>query len=350
MGGGRLTSCFASLLVSLLAVTPRNDAIAQTPVACLAQGQLVTGVLTFERATHPGNGSQLSAYVLQLPTVRCAIDYRQETYGVRQIHLVKLDDDPLRKLVGQRITVRLDEVERSTTAYHFGNAISFKYALMTEPVVASNSPSAAIEVPTVRNEGTYAVPVLINKAITLDFVLDSGASDVSIPKDVFGTLVRAGTISKEDIIGSDTYTLADGSERKSVTFRIRSLKVGPVTLENVKGSVAEDVGPLLLGMSFLSRFKSWSVDNERHVLVLKWLAVGRTSPPPLMHHLRDRQAWLDNLRRSREHPAQHCVCRWVELGGRLGHGKRNSGRRCSRRGAGKQCADGTSDIDWSHTN
>jgi clan AA aspartic protease (TIGR02281 family) len=271
MERGRLTSCFASLLVALLAVTPRHEAIAQAPgaAACLAQGQVVTGVLTFERATHPGNGSQLSAYVLQLPTVRCAVDYRQETYGVRQIHLVKLDDDPLRKLVGQRITVRLNEVERSTTAYHFGNAISFKYALMTEPVVASTNPPGAVEVPMVRSGGTYGVPVLINKAITLDFVLDSGASDVSIPSDVFGTLVRAGTITKEDIIGSDTYTLADGSRKTSTTFRIRSLKVGPVVLENVKGSVAEDTGPLLLGMSFLSRFKSWSVDNERHVLVLK---------------------------------------------------------------------------------
>jgi hypothetical protein len=66
---------------------PNNEAIAQAQgsATCLTQGQLVTGVLTFERATHPGNGTQLSAYVLQLPTVRCAVDYKQETYGVRQI-------------------------------------------------------------------------------------------------------------------------------------------------------------------------------------------------------------------------------------------------------------------------
>ena len=32
--------------------------------------------------------------------------------------------------------------------------------------------------------GTYVVPVLINDAITLDFVVDSGAADVSIPADV----------------------------------------------------------------------------------------------------------------------------------------------------------------------
>ena len=117
--------------------------------------------------------------------------------------------------------------------------------------------------------GTFLVPVLINNAITLNFYLDSGASDVSIPSDVFGTLIRAGTITKSDILGADTYRLADGSSKKSITFRIRSLKVGPVTLENVKGSVAEDAGPLLLGMSFLSRFKEWTVDNQRHVLVLR---------------------------------------------------------------------------------
>jgi clan AA aspartic protease (TIGR02281 family) len=121
----------------------------------------------------------------------------------------------------------------------------------------------------VRNGGTYAIPVLINGAITLNFVLDSGATDVSIPSDVFGTLVRAGTVTERDIIGSETYTLADGSRKKATTFNIRSLKVGAVLIENVKGSVAEDAGPLLLGMSFLGRFPSWSVDNGRHILILK---------------------------------------------------------------------------------
>jgi predicted aspartyl protease len=72
-------------------------------------------------------------------------------------------------------------------------------------------------------------------------------------------------VAKGDLIGEETYTLADGSRKKSMTFYIRSLKVGPHTLENVRASVAEDSGLLLLGMSFLSRFSAWSVDNNRHV-------------------------------------------------------------------------------------
>ena len=50
---------------------------------------------------------------------------------------------------------------------------------------------------------TFVVPVLINNAITLDFVVDSGATDVSIPEDVVITLMRAGTIQAADFRGRE---------------------------------------------------------------------------------------------------------------------------------------------------
>jgi TPR repeat protein len=86
--------------------------------------------------------------------------------------------------------------------------------------------------------GTYVVPVLINNAITLDFLVDSGASDVSIPADVVTTLMRTGTLKQSDFLDQKTYRLADGSTVPSQTFRIRSLKVGNKVIENVNGSVA----------------------------------------------------------------------------------------------------------------
>ena len=113
------------------------------------------------------------------------------------------------------------------------------------------------------------MPVQINGAITLDFTVDSGAADVSVPADVFSTLARTSTIKDSDIIGEQTYVLADGSTSQSVTFTIRSLKVGDRVVENVRGSVAPSQGSLLLGQSFLERFKSWSIDNTKHVLLLE---------------------------------------------------------------------------------
>jgi len=109
---------------------------------------------------------------------------------------------------------------------------------------------------TEKRGGIFVVPVLINGAITLDFTLDSGAADVMVPADVFSTLVRTGTITDADITGEETYVIADGSKAKSVTFTIRSLKVGDKLVENVRGSVTPAQGNLLLGQSFLEHFKS----------------------------------------------------------------------------------------------
>jgi clan AA aspartic protease (TIGR02281 family) len=117
--------------------------------------------------------------------------------------------------------------------------------------------------------GTFVIPVTINNALQLAFIIDSGASDVSIPADVVLTLVRAGTITDTDFLGKRLYRLADGSTVPSQTFRIRSLTVGDRALENVTGSVASASASLLLGQSFLSRFRSWSIDNQRMVLMLE---------------------------------------------------------------------------------
>jgi predicted aspartyl protease len=128
---------------------------------------------------------------------------------------------------------------------------------------------AGTRVKLVKKGGTYAVPVLINGILTLKFTVDSGASDVTVPADVVITLMRTGTISKKDFVGKQRYRLADGRIIESRLFIIRSLKVGKKTVRNVRGSVAGVEGSLLLGQSFLSKFKSWSMDNTRHELVLE---------------------------------------------------------------------------------
>jgi predicted aspartyl protease len=95
------------------------------------------------------------------------------------------------------------------------------------------------------------VPVEINGTLKLDFAIDSGASDVSVPADVFSTLKRTSTVKQSSI------------------FKIRSLKIGELVVEDVKASVTPSHATLLLGQSFLERFKSWSIDNTTHELLLE---------------------------------------------------------------------------------
>lgn len=117
--------------------------------------------------------------------------------------------------------------------------------------------------------GVYVVPVRFNDMITLNAIVDSGASDMSIPADIVSTLIRTKTITDQDFLGQQTYVLADGSKVPSQRFHIRSLKVGNKTVENVVASIGSVNGEILLGQSFLNRFKSWSVDNEQHTLILR---------------------------------------------------------------------------------
>jgi len=136
----------------------------------------------------------------------------------------------------------------------------------SQPVqTASNN---AEGVPLSMEGGTFVIPVLINGQITLNFTIDSGAADVSVPADVVSTLMRTGTLQKSDFVGQKIYRLADGSTTPSATFLIRSLKVGNHLLENVTASVAPAQADLLLGQSFLNRFNSWSIDNKHQVLLL----------------------------------------------------------------------------------
>jgi clan AA aspartic protease (TIGR02281 family) len=188
------------------------------------------------------------------------------------------------------------KADQKTGLYYYIEAIydQFKFGAMVVKTVAQCSPvgnaieawvpqspipqrtvsyapvggSSQAVVPMVGDGGTFAVPVTINNQLTLKFVIDSGASDVSIPTDVVSTLVRTGTIADTDFLGSQTYKLADGSTVPSQRFLIRSLKVGNRTLENVTAGIAPVAGQLLLGQSFLKRFQSWSIDNGRSALIL----------------------------------------------------------------------------------
>jgi len=165
---------------------------------------------------------------------------------------VSATDDAARSL--QTVTSKLTPAQIHLAYQMAKRCKESNYKQCGEPQ-GNQDVSSVTSVPIQINRGTYVVPVLINNAITLDFVVDSGAADVSIPADVVMTLMRTGTLRRADFLGEKTYVLADGSKVPSQTFRIRSLNVGNKVLENVNGSVASVQGSLLLGQSFLSRFK-----------------------------------------------------------------------------------------------
>jgi predicted aspartyl protease len=71
-----------------------------------------------------------------------------------------------------------------------------------------------------------------------------------------------------------TSTLADGRKVINNLYTLPSLTIAGVTVHNVHCVVVQSGGGYLLGQAVLKKFKSWSIDNERHVLVLHQIAEG----------------------------------------------------------------------------
>ena len=140
------------------------------------------------------------------------------------------------------------------------------------PIVDASTQATSTQaqeiIPIEAHNGVYVVPLLINGVLTMKFIVDSGSADVSIPAEVAANLKRLGTVSDDDFLGSKTYILADGSKASSEIHRISSLKIGGLVMQNVTVRIASEKSGLLLGQSFLRRLKSWSVDNNRQVLII----------------------------------------------------------------------------------
>jgi clan AA aspartic protease (TIGR02281 family) len=117
--------------------------------------------------------------------------------------------------------------------------------------------------------GGWRLPVLINQSLSVPFVLDTGAFSVQIPADVYSVMQRQGTIKPEDSRGTASVVLADGSTHKEPRFLLRNLKVGDKILADILATVSPTGTDPLLGQSFLDRLGRYTVDNQRHVLILE---------------------------------------------------------------------------------
>lgn len=116
--------------------------------------------------------------------------------------------------------------------------------------------------------GVYALPVRLNGALSLDFVLDTGAAEVSISERVVAELIRLGALAPGDILIERNFTDASGRSARRRRILLRSVRIGAIEVNNVAASISGNTSPLLLGQSFLSRLDAWSIDNRRRIFAL----------------------------------------------------------------------------------
>lgn len=158
--------------------------------------------------------------------------------------------------------------EKSVRALLGGLAVAF--ATPRAPIAASPEVAPASNEIVLESEGRgYRVTGRINGTTEVRFVVDSGATYVALPQDIVDDMIKAGTIADTDMRGSAVFVIANGKRHRATQLMLRQLDVGGHVVTNVMASVLPAHAHALLGMSFLGKFKSWTLDNERHVLIVE---------------------------------------------------------------------------------
>ena len=117
--------------------------------------------------------------------------------------------------------------------------------------------------------GVYHIPCKIN-GIEMEFVFDTGASDITMSLTEALFLFKQGKLSKSDFREPRQYKIADGSIHEGMVVVIQNVEIGNRTLHNVQASIVDNMeAPLLLGQSALARFGRISIDYNRNQITFE---------------------------------------------------------------------------------
>lgn len=112
------------------------------------------------------------------------------------------------------------------------------------------------------NGGVYDIPCVVN-GVKMNFIFDTGASNVCISLTEALFLYKNGFLSDSDIIGKTQSQIADGSIVENTEILLHSIDVGGILITDVKALVSSSIdAPLLLGQSAIKKLGSFEVKGD----------------------------------------------------------------------------------------
>ena len=119
-----------------------------------------------------------------------------------------------------------------------------------------------------REGGVSIIPCKVN-GLNLNFIFDTGASDVSISLTEANFMLKNGYLRESDFIGTDKYLDASGSISEGIVINLRLIEIAGLEMTNIRASIEKNLhAPLLLGQSAISKLGKFQLDLKLNTLTI----------------------------------------------------------------------------------
>ena len=114
--------------------------------------------------------------------------------------------------------------------------------------------------------GVYTMPCEVN-GLKMRFIFDTGASTVCISMTEALFMVKNGYLEEDDFIGVAQTRIANGDIDENMVINLRFIRIGQLTIQNVKAVISNSINaPLLLGQTVIRQLGAWSIDGDYLVI------------------------------------------------------------------------------------
>ncbi|MDN0081135.1 retropepsin-like aspartic protease, partial [Bacteroides gallinaceum] len=112
----------------------------------------------------------------------------------------------------------------------------------------------------------YSLPGKVN-GLELNFIFDTGASDVYLSMTEAIFMLKNGYLTKNDFTGVSYSQIANGDIVENTAVVLREVEIGGIKLQNVTASISHNLdAPLLLGQSAIQKLGPIQLDGNKLII------------------------------------------------------------------------------------
>ena len=146
-----------------------------------------------------------------------------------------------------------------------------------DSTIVQDSSMVKIGIKMEKSGGVYMLPCVVN-GVKMNFVFDTGASNVSISLTEALFLLKNGYLEDYDILGSSLSKVADGSIVENTEINLHSVEVNGIMITDVKAVVSNSINaPLLLGQSAIQKLGKIEISGDSLYVIRKGIPQPKTN-------------------------------------------------------------------------